>query len=174
MKNWKRFTALGLTAVMLCGMLVGCGNSKDVDSSKTKQTAEQESAGQQTEESQETVNELAWLNSSQTLPLVEEGTEKTLRIYVNMPTDSPEPEDTWFYKFIENAMNINLEVTKFTDDISVLFSGINWCQGERIMRILMQKGFENMGFIKTKEFFVGIDSDGTAFDLGMRKQKRLL
>lgn len=32
------------------------------------------------------------------------------------------------------------------------------------MRILMQKGFENMGFIKTKEFFVGIDSDGTAFD----------
>lgn len=48
------------------------------------------------------------------LPIVEEGTEKTLKIAVNMDVNSGEPEDLWFYHFIEEKMNINLEVTKFT------------------------------------------------------------
>lgn len=57
-----------------------------------------------------------WLNNSGDLPIVEEGTEKTLKIAVKMGVDSGNPEDMWFYKFIENAMNIKLEVTKFTDE----------------------------------------------------------
>ena len=151
MKNWKRFTALGLTAVMLCGMLAGCGDSKNGDSGKTQQATEKQSteqqSGQQTEATTEVVNELEWLNSSQTLPLVKEGTEKTLSIYVNMPTDSPEPEDTWFYQFIENAMNINLEVTKFTDDNKSEFMSLTMASGE-LPDMIIGSGFGASSLVK--------------------------
>lgn len=58
--------------------------------------------------------DLSWLNSDGTLPIVKEGTEKTLRIAVQMYNDSGAPEDQWFYKFVEKEMNIHLEITKFT------------------------------------------------------------
>ncbi len=60
-------------------------------------------------------DELSWLNAG-SLPIVEEGTEKTLRIAVRMDVNSPDPEEVWFYQFIENEMNINLEVEKFTNE----------------------------------------------------------
>lgn len=58
--------------------------------------------------------DLSWLNTDGSLPLVKEGTEKTLHIAVRMYEDSGNPEDQWFYKFVENEMNINLKVTRFT------------------------------------------------------------
>lgn len=151
MKNWKRFTALGLAVVMLCAMITGCGDSKKSDSSSAQQSTEKQSSAQQSaqqsEEQAEAVNELAWLNSSQTLPLVAEGTEKTLSIYVKMPTDSPEPEDTWFYQFIEDAMNINLEVTKFTEDNQSEFISLTMASGE-LPDLIIGSGFGTSSLVK--------------------------
>lgn len=58
--------------------------------------------------------DLSWLNTDGSLPLVKEGTEKTLHIAVRMYEDSGNAEGQWFYKFVENEMNINLKVTRFT------------------------------------------------------------
>ena len=40
--------------------------------------------------------DLSWLNTDGTLPMVKEGTEKTLHIAVRMYEDSGDPEDQWF------------------------------------------------------------------------------
>lgn len=58
--------------------------------------------------------DLSWLNTDGSLPIVKEGTEKTVKIAVRMYEDSGDPEGQWFYKFVEKEMNINLEVTRFT------------------------------------------------------------
>lgn len=66
------------------------------------------------ESSNEGIGDLSWMNTESELPIVKEGTEKTLRVAINMYSDSGEPESQWFYKFIEEEMNINLEVTKIS------------------------------------------------------------
>ena len=37
-------------------------------------------------------------------------------MFIEMNTDSPDPEETWLYQFITEAMNINIEVTKLVGD----------------------------------------------------------
>ena len=107
MRNRKRVTALALAAFM--GMsVVGCG--KQVETQETSKSSETNVSAGVTEAE----DSLKWLNTSGSMPLVEEGTEKTLTIAVKMGDDSPNPEETWAYRFIENQMNINLKVTKFT------------------------------------------------------------
>ena len=91
-KIFQRVMAILLTAVMLLP-LVACG---------------------ETEKPGPGDKDLSWLNTDGSLPLVKEGTEKTLKIAVRMYEDSGDPEDQWFYKFVETEMNINLEVTRFT------------------------------------------------------------
>lgn len=59
-------------------------------------------------------DELSWLNLESELPIVKEGNEKTLRVAISMYSDSGDPESQWFYQFIENEMNINLEITKIS------------------------------------------------------------
>ncbi len=56
--------------------------------------------------------DLSWLNTGGTLPIVKEGTEKTLKVAIQMYSDAGDPDTQWFYKFIEKEMNIKLEVTK--------------------------------------------------------------
>ena len=58
--------------------------------------------------------DLSWLNTDSALPIVKEGVEKTLRIAINMYSDSGSPDSQWFYQFIEKEMNINLEITKIS------------------------------------------------------------
>ena len=117
-KLWKRLMAMVLVSVMTVAT-AACGNSEEVDAdSKTPQEGTQTTNKEQ-EVKQDTEKDLSWLNVSGDiagLPLVEEGTEKTLSMYVKMRSGSGEPEDTWFYQFIEEAMNINLEITKYTDE----------------------------------------------------------
>lgn len=57
--------------------------------------------------------ELDWLNISTEsfdLPIVKEGTEKTLTIWYRTAGGEKDPEETWTYKFAVEHMNINLEV----------------------------------------------------------------
>ena len=90
----KRIIALLLALVMVLSM-VACGGSKE-----------------QTPAADVAADDLSWMNTESDLPIVKEGVEKTLRIAVSMYSDAGEPESQWFYKFIEEEMNINLEVTK--------------------------------------------------------------
>lgn len=132
MKNMKRFIALGLSAVMLVTM-AACGNQESSQTGETdKQVEETGKAGEAVqEESEEAAAEEAieWLNSDGSLPIVAEGTEKTLTMLVQRESGlGTEAEDTWFYHFIEEVMNINLEVTTFSADslnetISLTFAG---------------------------------------------------
>lgn len=90
----KRMLSAVLAVIMLLSM-AACGGSQQ--EAETPQS-----------------DDLSWLNTDGTLPMVAEGTEKTLHIAVRMYEDSGDPEDQWFYKFVEEEMNINLEVDRFT------------------------------------------------------------
>lgn len=109
MKNMKRLIALLMAAVMIFAV-VGCGNNAEVEPTKA-QDSQQSGEVQQTEPQ----NEFAWLNTSGTMPIVAEGTEKTLSMYIWRQTNTGNLEDTWMYKYVEDVMNINLETTKFDD-----------------------------------------------------------
>lgn len=110
MKNRKRYIALALAAATLLAT-VGCGNQAVEKEESTADSTQVSSESKASSEEQEEVNELAWLNSSDTLPLVQEGTKKTLSIYANVSNASVDPEDVWMYQFVEKEMNIDLEVT---------------------------------------------------------------
>lgn len=90
----KRMLTAVLAVIMLLSM-AACGGSQQGDEPPKS-------------------DDLSWLNTDGTLPMVAEGTEKTLHIAVRMYEDSGDPEDQWFYKFVEEEMNINLEVDRFT------------------------------------------------------------
>lgn len=144
MGKWKRFVALG-TAMGLLLTATACGGtdegSKDLQESQgaepsgteadvadSTEEEEAESAQDSAENSGNAQEEIPWLNTSGTLPIVEEGTEKTLRVYLGMGSAVAEPEAYWFYDFIEDVMNINLEITPITGEnrnemISLAFAG---------------------------------------------------
>ena len=63
-----------------------------------------------------------YLNTDGSLPIVKEGYEKTLKVAIRMYSDSGEPDSQWFYQFVKNEMNINLEVQKVSgsEQISLL------------------------------------------------------
>lgn len=93
-KKWSRFISILLVLVMVLSM-TACG-------------------GKETSDNDNRPKDLSWLNTDGTLPIVKEGTEQTLKIAIQMYSDSGEPDTQWFYKFIEEEMNINLEITKIS------------------------------------------------------------
>jgi len=90
----KRIISMLLVLVMVLST-AACGN-KEKESSK------------------EGIGDLSWMNTESALPIVKEGVEKTLKVAINMYSDSGAPETQWFYQFIEKEMNIKLEVTKIS------------------------------------------------------------
>ena len=120
MKLWKRFAATMLTAAMAVSA-VGCGQttntgSSDSGNSTVKESTAKENTASTEAQTVEAEGEFSWLNTSGTLPIVEEGTEKKLAMAILMDVNSGEPEDMWLYQFIEEHMNIDIEVTKFTNN----------------------------------------------------------
>lgn len=103
-KNVKRIVSVILASVMLLGM-TAC---------KPKNAA---STGPR-------ADAYEYLNTDGSLPIVKEGYEKTLKIAIQMYSDSGEAESQWFYQFIENEMNINLEIQKISgsEQISLLLA----------------------------------------------------
>ena len=119
-KNKKRFIALALAMTTLVSV-VGCGGKSETEAPDVA-----------AEETVEAVveAELEWLNPSTTLPIVKDGTEKTLEIYCKSSDASIKPEETWLYKFIEEEMNINLEVTLFDDNNKAEFLSLAFAGGD--------------------------------------------
>ena len=106
--KFKKLFALGLSIAMAL-TTIGCGN----DEGKVSNNSEENQSGEVGEEGKD----LSWLNSDGTLPIVKEGTEKTLSLLIQRPSGvAAEIEDLWMYKFIEEFMNINLEVETFLSD----------------------------------------------------------
>ena len=104
-KRWNRCIAVLLVLIMLLSM-TACG-------------------GKNSGTTEDGPRDLSWLNTDGTLPIVEEGTEKTLKIAIQMYSDSGDPETQWFYKFIEKEMNINLEITKLSsgaEQLTLMFA----------------------------------------------------
>ena len=69
--------------------------------------------------------DLEWLNLESALPIVKEGTEKTLEIVILHPGAVGKTEEKWFYEFVEKEMNINLDVTVLKDggqQLTLLFA----------------------------------------------------
>ena len=69
--------------------------------------------------------DLEWLNLESALPIVKEGTQKTLEVAIVMNGNVGAAEDKWFYEFIEREMNINLEITKLSggaEQLTLLFA----------------------------------------------------
>lgn len=71
-----------------------------------------------------------WMNTEGTFPIVKEGNEKTLTIYVKQVADAGKPEDTWMYHYLTENMNINLEFTSFTDENRDEFLSLAFASGE--------------------------------------------
>lgn len=111
----KRLLALGMVAAIL----TGCGNSGSTESSvKSQDTASsvqsQEEAS--TEQAEESIYP-DYLNLDGYRPIVNEGEEITITMMILRSSGSQMPaEDTWFYNFIEEKLNINLEVEVVTSE----------------------------------------------------------
>ena len=134
-KLFKKVLALALAGTMALSMCA-CGNDGgSASSTGGESTADNESTSEEQSTAEEGTSdgessELSWLNSSQELPIVKEGTEKTLSMYVYGNENGPDPEEVWMYKFIEDAMNINLNVTKFTASNRDEFLSMAFSSGE--------------------------------------------
>ena len=107
-KKMKRILSLILASSMLL-MSTACGQTENKESSNADPKAEVSTSETSSEVQKD---EFAWLHPGQ-LPIVEEGTEKTLSVYLSTTGEKP-VEDRWCFQFIEEALNINLEVTTLT------------------------------------------------------------
>ncbi|RHP36210.1 extracellular solute-binding protein [Lachnotalea sp. AF33-28] len=111
MKSWKRWMALALTVIVLSAT-AACGQKK----TQQGQT-EQEKTEQGSMENSGSTKDLSWLDSSGALPIVAEGMEKTLKVYLRMADGVvSNPEEFWMFDFIEDVMNIKLEITPLSGE----------------------------------------------------------
>lgn len=142
MKKTKQFVAAILIGILLL-TTTACGNTKPAENSASGSQTPVSStdSGGASSSSAEKPNELAWLDASGKLPIVAEGTEKTLSIYyLEGSTDSGDPEGSWLYQFIENHMNINLEVTTFSTTNKAEFLSLAFA-GDELPDIIIGGGF---------------------------------
>ena len=138
MKKWKHFTAIALAGVMALST-IGCGNT--VTESHVSNSPSSETSGTTAASEETTSNEFDWLDTSGNLPIVSEGTEKTLSIYfLEGSADSGDPTDSWLYQFIEEHMNINLEVTTFSSSNRSEFLSLAFASDE-LPDIIIGAGF---------------------------------
>ena len=120
-----------IAALLSVGMIlsvVACGTTEQ---GSTEQKVSSEAKPSESAASEEVkTDELAWLDRSGNLPLVKEGTDKSLTIAVRMRNDSGDPEDTWAYQFMTEIMNIDVEIIKFTDQNAAEYRSLTFADGE--------------------------------------------
>lgn len=102
-KNWRRFLALLMVCAMMLSM-AACG-SKDTQDPTTG--AKQEVSSNEAQASS--------LNLGGVRPIVPEGEERSLSLMVIQWVTTGEYEDKWMYHYIQECLNINLDVTVVTE-----------------------------------------------------------
>ena len=103
-KRMKSLVALGLSV----GLLAGCGSEPTTSVSEVK-----ESSSEVKESSSEVVESKypEYLNLDSFRPIVKEGEKITLTMTMGTTSaTTSEPEGRWFYHFMEEVLNIDLEV----------------------------------------------------------------
>lgn len=105
-KRTKTLVALSLVV----GLLAGCGNAK-VDNKESEQSVSESSSA--AESSSEVVESKypEYLNLDGYRPIVADGEEITLSMTISPSSAmTTEPEERWFYQFVEQVLNIQLDV----------------------------------------------------------------
>lgn len=111
-KNLKSLVALGLA---LC-MLAGCGSAAaETKESQPAQESKETSSVVEEAPAEEAVEEASqypdYLNLDSARPVVKDGEEVTLKIAVRRDNVAESDiDEQWFVKFIEEKLNINLEI----------------------------------------------------------------
>ena len=106
-KMWKSFIALGLTSCML----IGCGQNV----SKEESVVKDDKTNENTESSSSEVLEEEgtypdYLNLDSQRPIIKEGENITLSAVVCTSGDVNAGEDLWFWSFVEQVLNIDMEI----------------------------------------------------------------
>ena len=115
MKNFKAFLALGLSVCMLAA----CGSQPVEEESKVQENVQNASSGSD-DVSQEVQSESIYpeyLNLESARPIVKEGEEVTISVALARGNQDVPIEDTWIVHFIEEKLNINLEIIELTREI---------------------------------------------------------
>lgn len=112
--RWSRIIALVMVFAMLLS-LSACSNATTETLNAENSNAEDANTNKPGEEATTAESEIPeWLNQKSQLPVVAEGTEKTLTIAAYMANVNTIAEETWFYKWVEEVMNIDLEIIPLT------------------------------------------------------------
>ena len=114
MKNLKVFLALLLALTMVLSM-TACGGNNAGKETDPKGTTDAPAGNDDTAGADDTTaapaKDLSWLNLGGVVPIVEEGTEKTLTICIPIGDETIDTvKDRFVYKFITEQMNINVDL----------------------------------------------------------------
>lgn len=124
MRTQKRIIALVLFAVMLFS-LAACSKNDPTPSTDNTSAPSTTPVGDATTPSTDASTSdwtgPDWMNQTG-MPIVKEGTEKTLSIYVEQTAEYGDFKESWMYKYITEVMNINLDVTVFLSDSKADFA----------------------------------------------------
>lgn len=114
----KKRLSFMIAAGLMISMLGGCGNTNTTtkESSESSKSSETKTSVESSEVKEESIYP-DYLNLESARPIVKEGEEITLKVAVKRRASAETPvEDTWFFKFVEEKLNINLEVEWVTAD----------------------------------------------------------
>lgn len=117
-KAWKRLTAIGLAALMLAGCGTQNAGTADQAASKESKTTEDtvQAGGEETVETT-AADYPDYLNLDSYRPIVKDGEEVTLKVVTRRESiASSDINENFFVKFIEDKMNINLEIEEVTSE----------------------------------------------------------
>lgn len=110
----KKVMAALLAATMTIGLLAGCGAKGNEKGTSVKQES---STASEQESQKEESKYPEYLNLESARPIVKEGEEITLKIATQRASVAETPvEDLWFLKFVEEKLNINLEIEWLTTE----------------------------------------------------------
>lgn len=115
---WKRVIAVGMAAMLVCGCGAGggeqtasLGEQSPVKAEQAKETAEGSS-----EEAAVDTQYPEYLNLDSFRPIVKDGEEVTLRVLTMRESiANSDINENWFVKFIEEKLNINLEIEEVNE-----------------------------------------------------------
>ena len=125
-RSMKSALALVLALVMCLTCFVGCNTEKPVET-QPKETQGTNKPAETTTPAVES-NYPDYLNLDGYRPIVKEGEQITLKVAVlNHPSQEVPVEETWFVKFLEEKMNVKLEIENIenasaNDRKSLMFS----------------------------------------------------
>lgn len=111
----KRLSAL-ISMGLVLSMLAGCGAQDVKESSVAANSSESSAAGESVDKEEADSPYPDYLNLDGYRPIVKEGEDITLTVGVIRGSMNGAAEDSWFARYVEEVLNINLEVIEMTNE----------------------------------------------------------